>query len=181
MKAILMATVMLANSVWVPNATLDVTLDPTSDAIALLLLPPVEPSPLPATTTEQPWHAWGHWRVPAAVGGVEVNLSDPIPTGKVLVIEHVSARISVNGTVDLSAVRVLTTQGVDDSLPCMRIGQNNSIGVGYFSCSTQTKIYVPAGERPGLATSVATPPANVTGWDWVVFASGHYENLSSPK
>lgn len=176
MKAILTATLMVFNSIWVPSVT-SVTSDTTSDATALLLLPPMEQSPLPATATEQPWHSWGHWRIPGEVGGVEVNLSDPIPSGKVLVIEHVSARISVNGTADLSAVRVITSQGVDDSLPCVRIGQNNFIGIGYFSCSTQTKIYVPAGERPGFATSVAIPPDSATGWDWVVFASGHYENL----
>jgi hypothetical protein len=171
-KAILTATLMLVNPASAPNTTPSTAPEP----ISVLVLLPMEQSPLPATTTEQPWHAWGRWTVPGEVGAVEVSLSDSIPTGKVLVIEHVSARISMNGTADLSAVRVLTTQGVDDSLPCVRIGQNNFIGAGYFSCSAQTKIYVPAGERPAFATSVAVPPANAMGWDWVVFASGHYEN-----
>lgn len=169
MKAILtMAAVMLANLVLAQDATQEV--------IGVVKVPRLKQSSLPATTTEQPWQSPQRGTVSEGAITVAGFLSDSVPAGKVLVIEHLSALIAVNGTADFGLVSVPTTGGgAVDLLPCPRIGQTPS--VSSFSCSTQTKIYVPPGERAAFTVSLGAN-ANTSGtWDWVVFASGHYENV----
>ena len=169
MKAIpVIAAAMLTNLVWAQDATQEVT--------GVVNVPRLKKSQLPATTTEQPWQAPQSGAVSEGTTTAVGFLSDPVPASKVLVIEHLSALIAVNGTADFGLVSVTTTSGgAIDLLPCPRIGQTPS--VSSFSCSTQTKIYIAPGDRPKFTVNLAAN-ANTSGtWDWVVFASGHYENV----
>jgi hypothetical protein len=167
MKAILMiAAVMLANVVWAQNAAPELT--------AVVPVPHLKQSTLPGTTTEQPWQAPRSGTVPEGTTTITGFFSDQVPGGKVLVIEHLSVLIAVNGTADFGLVSVAATGGgAIDMLPCPRIGQTPS--VSSFSCSTQTKIFIPPGERPVFTVNLGANVNTLGTWDWVAFASGHYE------
>jgi hypothetical protein len=94
-----------------------------------------------------------------------------VPAGKRLVIEHVSAHIVV-GTSQLRLVR-LSTSGMLDALGCHLDGSNNA--TYFFSCSSQTKFYVEAGQELFFVVTTADMPA-ATASDsrfWAL-VSGHY-------
>jgi hypothetical protein len=169
MKAVLMiAALMLAHLVWAQEATQGMT--------SVVTVPNLKQSALPATTTEQPWQSPQSGSVPAGSITAVGSLSDPVPSGKVLVIEHLSALMAVNGTADFGLVSVTTAGGgALDLLPCPRVGQTPS--ASSFSCSIQTKIYIPPGDRPAFTVNLAANANTSATWDWVVFASGHYENV----
>jgi hypothetical protein len=173
MKAMLMiAAVLLANLAWAQDATQEVS--------SVVQVPQLKQSSLPVTTTEQPWQAPHSGAVSEGTTTVTGFFSDPVPGGKVLVIEHLSALIAVNGSADFSLVSVTNTGGnAVDLLPCPRIGQAPlvSSSVSSFSCSTQTKISTPPGERPEFVINLAANASTSGTWNWVVFASGHYENV----
>ncbi len=133
-----------------------------------------------AWAQNETWQVGDSAGVANGVVGVQKLITNTIQTGKLLVVEHVSARISVNGasavTSGLNLVR-FSAQGLEDNLTCVKMGQKTTAAVGYFSCSTQTKIYVPAGSRLQVSLYLATEAANAVGWSYAIFASGHYEKV----
>lgn len=136
-------------------------------------------SPIPATTAQQPWQVTtGEIPFTAGSGSWSWGLYGLVPAGKVLVVEHVSARITYRATNGAPfreiSINARTSQVIaEDSLPCTQIGQSVSAPATHFACSVQTKIYVPPGGNVFLALFFAS---SSPGGNLVVFASGHFEN-----
>jgi hypothetical protein len=88
-----------------------------------------------------------------------------VPTGKRLVIEHVSAFISLTEQSGLNGVSIYkgTSGEVADFLPCSPMGQSPNGLNNSFACSVQTRFHAGPGETVSFSVVTAETPFGGTG------------------
>ncbi len=127
-------------------------------------------NPVPVRDLREPFQI----RVIGGGSGGSAKSNDVIvPSGKLLVIEHVATNVNLSGA-SVPSTEIPTAfvndQGafVSDIVPCVRAASdalNNN-----FVCSQQTRMYVPAGHAFSASASTI---GNVR-VDFVAFVSGYY-------
>jgi hypothetical protein len=127
-------------------------------------------NPIPVTVqpAEEPFQI-DSGLVSSATSLISGNLVT-VPAGKLLVIEHVSANIDVTGSNGLSAAQLVIAKASPDSVACFATGTSTDLQNHFYSCSTQTKYYVSAGQT----VSFRVGTVDTAGGGFIAFISGHY-------
>ncbi len=128
-------------------------------------------TPISVSSTEEPFQSSLTGQSFAA--NFTTALLFTVPSGKRLVIEHVSLTLNLFGANGIAQAQISTqnavgTLGAQDAIDCHQNGsdaQNH-----WFACSEMTKVYANAGETVNFQMQTV----DSVGGEWAILVSGHY-------